>query len=582
MVNITIDGIQMSVKPGTTILKAAKDHGIEIPTLCYLKEINEIGACRICVVEIEGNDGLMAACNTKVQEGMVIHTSSPRVRTARRVNLRLILSQHDTNCTHCPRSGNCKLQELANDYNFLNEHYKTELTGLRPKFDGPFAKLEDRCVKCMRCVQICSQMQTVDIWDLIGTGSRTRVGIGEADKLDESLCTYCGQCITHCPVGALQEHDDTGGIFSALADPETIVVAQIAPAVRTAWTEHFGIDGKDTNVNRLISALKKVGFDYVFDTDFAADLTVMEEATEFIERFTHKDKYKWPMFTSCCPGWVRFCKGQYPELVDNMSTSKSPQQMFGSVIKTYFAKEKGIDPKKIYTVSIMPCVAKKDEKNRPGMNSALGDVPDIDCVITTRELVRMLRGEHINPKNLPPMEFDSLVGRGSGAGVVFGASGGVTVAALRTAYYLVTGKNPDADAFSSIAGKGHLKTATINIPGAGEIKVAVVSGLGNTRALINAVKAGEVYYDFIEVMACPGGCAGGGGQPIHDGEELANIRGDILWNIDKKSKIRFSHENPEINAMYKNFLGKPMGKKSHALLHVDHHLWNMPGEKEGK
>ncbi|MBQ0025852.1 MAG: [FeFe] hydrogenase, group A [Lachnospiraceae bacterium] len=579
MVNITIDGQKMSVKPNITILQAAREHGIDIPTLCFLKEINEIGACRICVVEVEGNENLLAACNTKVAEGMVIYTSSPRVRNARRVNLRLILSQHDTNCTHCPRSGNCKLQKLANDYNFLNEHYQTELTGRKPEFSAPFAKLEDRCVKCLRCVQICSQMQTVDIWDLIGTGSHTRVGLAGDDSLDKSLCTYCGQCITHCPVGALQEHDDTGSIFDALADPDTVVVAQIAPAVRTAWAEYFGYSAKDVSVKHLVTALKKIGFDYVFDTDFGADLTIMEEATEFVERFTHKNKYKWPMLTSCCPGWVRFCKGQFPEFIDNMSTGKSPQQMFGAIIKTYFAKEKKIDPKKIFTVSIMPCVAKKDERNRPGMNVATGLAQDIDSVITTRELVRMLRGENINIKSLEPTPFDSLVGSGTGAGVVFGASGGVAVAALRTAYYLITGKNPDADAFKSIAGKGHLKTAEFNVPGAGEIKVAVVSGLGNTRALLEAVKRGDVSYDFIEVMACPGGCAGGGGQPIHDGEELANIRGDILWNIDKKCSIRFSHENPEIIALYDKCLGKPMSKKSQKLLHVDHHSWKMPNGK---
>ena len=577
MVNITIDNINLAVEEGSTILQAARQTGIDIPTLCYLKDINEIGACRICAVEVEGHDALVAACNTPVEEGMVIHTSTPRVRTARRINLRLILSQHDTNCTHCTRSGNCRLQTLANDYNFLGEHYPRELVTDPESFLYPLIKHENRCVKCMRCVQICQIMQTVNIWDLIGTGSRTRVGVSDAPDIGASLCTYCGQCITHCPVGALQERDDTGRIFSALADPETMVVAQIAPAVRTSWAEYFDIEPDQATAKHMVTALKMMGFDYVFDTDFAADLTVMEEATEFIERFTHKDQYKWPMFTSCCPGWLRFCKGQYPDMVDNLSTAKSPQQMFGTVIKTYFAEHMNIDPKKILVVSIMPCLAKKEEYLRPGMDSA-GTGHDVDVVITTRELVRMLRGEKINPALLEKTEFDVLIGKGSGAGVVFGASGGVMVAALRTAYYLVSGHNPDVDAFQGIAGEGHRKVATINVPGAGDIRVAVVSGLGNCRAIIEDIKAGREHFDFIELMACPGGCTGGGGQPIHDGEELANIRGEILWNIDKNSNLRFSHENPQIKDLYDNYLGKPMSHKAHELLHVDHHLWEMPGK----
>ena len=579
MVNITIDNIPVSVPEGTTILDASRQLGIEIPTLCYLKEINEIGACRICVVEVEGHDTLVPSCNTPVEEGMVIHTSTPRVRTSRRVNLRLILSQHDTNCTHCTRSGNCRLQSLANDYNFLGEHYPRELAVDKEDFKNPLIKIENRCVKCMRCVQICQEMQTVNIWDLIGTGSRTRVGVSGAADIASSLCTYCGQCITHCPVGALQERDDTGKIFSALADPETVVVAQIAPAVRTSWQEYFGIDPDQATAKHMVTALKMMGFDYVFDTDFAADLTVMEEATEFIHRFTHKDQYKWPMFTSCCPGWLRFCKGQYPDMVDNLSTSKSPQQMFGAIIKTYFAEKMGIDPKKIFVVSIMPCLAKKEEHLRPGMDAAETG-HDVDVVITTRELVRMLRGERINPALLERTPFDVLIGRGSGAGVVFGASGGVMVAALRTAYHMITGKNPDVDAFQVIAGEGGRKVATINVPGAGDVRVAVVSGLGNVRQIIEDIRSGREHFDFIECMACPGGCTGGGGQPIHDGEELAKVRGDILWNIDKNSNMRFSHENPQIMDLYNNYLDEPMSEKAEELLHVDHHTWAMPGMKK--
>lgn len=577
MVNITIDGISLSVKEGTTILSAAKSANIDIPTLCYLKEINEIAACRICLVEIEGLDELAPACTTMVEEGMVITTRSPRVRMARRVNLRLILSQHETNCTHCTRSGNCKLQKLANDYNFIGEHYQREYPNTED-YGSPLFKKDNRCIKCMRCINICSEMQTVNVWDLIGTGSHTRVGISDAGRLLDSKCTYCGQCITHCPVGALSERDDTGKVFNAIADPETVVVAQIAPAVRVAWAEYFGVRPQDAQAKHLVTALKLMGFDYVFDTDLAADLTVMEEASEFIERFTHRDKYPMPLFTSCCPGWYRFCKGQFPELVDNMSTCKSPQQMFGPIIKTYFAREKGIDPKKIFTVSIMPCVAKKEEMLRPGMDSAIPGTPDVDVVITTRELVRMLRGENINPLNLVKTPFDELLGKGSGAGVVFGASGGVMVAALRTAYYLITGRNPDADAFKDIAEHGHLKTAEVDVPGVGTVRVAVVSGLGNARKLLNDIRAGRTRYDFVEVMACPGGCAGGGGQPIHDGEELASPRGEILWNIDKQSNLRFSHDNPQLKRIYDEFLGEPLGELSHRLLHTDHHSWKMPGE----
>ena len=575
MVTLTIDGRTVSVPEGTTILEAAQTLRISIPTLCYLKDINEIGACRICMVEVEGQPRLVPACDNVVDEGMAVHTNSPRVREARRVNLRLLLSQHDTKCTKCTRSGNCKLQQLTNDYNLLGEHYIDDLRNAPPDFSNPVVRIENRCVKCMRCIQICDKVQTMGIWDLMGTGSHTTVGVARTRTLGESDCTFCGQCITHCPVGGLQEHDDTGKVFDALADPQRITVVQMAPAVRAAWAEYFHLDPKYASAERMVTALKTMGFDYVFDTNFAADLTIMEEGSEFLERFTHRNKYHWPMFTSCCPGWVRFVKSQFPAYIGNLSTAKSPQQMFGAVVKSYFADQLNVDPKKLFVVSIMPCTAKKAEAALPTMKDAEGD-RDVDVVLTTREIVRMFRGEQINPAVLPETPFDSPLGTGTGAAVVFGATGGVMDAALRSAYYMVTGKNPNPDAFHSVRGLDSWKEAVFTIPGAGDVRVAVVSSLGATRKLMNAIDAGEADYDFVEVMACPGGCAGGGGQPIHDGVEMAARRGGVLWRLDRTADIRFSHENADVQALYKEYLRQPLGHKAHMLLHTDHFGWKMP------
>ena len=352
-------------------------------------------------------------------------------------------------------------------------------------------------------------------------------------------------------------------------------MVQVAPAVRAAWAEYYHLDPKFASAQRMVTALKEIGFDYVFDTDFAADLTIMEEGSEFLQRFTHHDQYKWPMFTSCCPGWVRFVKSQYPELTGNLSTAKSPQQMLGAVAKSYFAEKAGIDAKRLFVVSIMPCVAKKSECELPTMKNDAGD-PEVDVSITTRELNIMMRANHIEPKYLPEEEFDSPLGSATGAAVVFGATGGVMDAALRSAYFFVTGKNPDPDAFTAVRGMDGWKEATFNIPGAGDVRVAVVSSLGNARKLIEAVRRGEVSYDFVEVMACPGGCAGGGGQPIHDGVELAEDRGSVLWRLDQDELLRFSHENPDVKALYRDYLGSPLGEKSHHLLHTDHFAWEMP------
>ena len=574
MVNLTIDKKAVCVPEGTTILDAARSVGIDIPTLCYLKGINEIGACRICMVEVEGQDLLVPACDNVASEGMTVYTNSPRVREARRVNLRLILSQHDTSCPTCTRSGNCKLQKLANDYNLLGDHYPHDLKNIPDDYSNPVIRIENRCIRCMRCIQVCDKIQGMNIWDLMGTGSRTTIGVGKAHSMLESDCTFCGQCITHCPVGALQERDDTDKVFDALADPKKITVVQVAPAVRSAWAEYYKLDPKFATPERMVAALKTLGFDYVFDTNFTADLTIMEEGSEFIQRFTHRDQYTWPMFTSCCPGWVRYIKSQFPKYAKNLSTAKSPQAMFGAVAKSYFAEKIGVDPHDIFVISVMPCTAKKAERAIPNLNDACGD-PDVDVVLTTREMVRLFRGEQVDPVNLPEIPFDSPLGTGTGAAVIFGATGGVMDAALRSAYFLVTGKNPDADAFTAVRGMDGWKEATFNVPGAGDVRVAVVSGLGNTRKLMNAIDAGEVSYDFVEVMACPGGCAGGGGQPIHDGVEMAEYRGDILWGLDKGAKVRFSHENPDVQALYAEYLEKPLGEKSHHLLHTEYESWDI-------
>ena len=578
MVNAIIDGRSVSVQTGTTILDAAQAAGIPIPHLCYLKGINEIAACRMCVVEIDGIERLVTACDNAVLEGMVIHTNSPRVRRARRTNLRLLLSQHDSSCTTCIRSGNCELQTLAQDLNIHYQPYAVKPERSVIDLDAPLIREAGKCIKCMRCVQVCDKVQDMHIWDVAGTGSRTTVDVSFNRLLKNTDCTYCGQCVTHCPTGALTARDDTNAVFRALEDPNITTVIQVAPAVRVAWAESFGLDPTFATTGRMVAALRRVGFDYVFDTNFAADLTIMEEGSEFLQRFTRHDQYRWPMFTSCCPGWVRFVKGQFPAYTDNLSTAKSPQQMFGAVAKSYFAQRKGIDPHKMFVVSVMPCISKKSECRLPTMVDACGD-PDVDAVLTTRELARVLRSEHIVPTDLPEESFDSPLGSGTGAAVIFGATGGVMDAALRSAYFLVTGRNPDPDAFAQVRGDKPWKEAIFTIPSAGEVKVAVVSGLGNTRRLMEALEKGRVSYDFVEVMACPGGCAGGGGQPIHEGAELAAERGDRLWQLDAGSNIRFSHENPDIQALYREFLGAPLGEKSHHLLHTNHRGWSMPAAR---
>ena len=573
MVNLIINNIPVSVKEGTTILDAAKQVGINIPTLCYLREINEIGACRVCVVEVENVNKLAPACVTAAEEGMVVRTNSPRARAARKTNLELILSEHDCHCTSCPRSGNCALQEMANNQIAKEQVYEKTLERNNWPQDFPLIREASKCIKCMRCIQFCDKVQTLGVWDLVNSGARTSVDVGKAENIKAADCALCGQCITHCPVGALHERNDTDKVFSAIADENKTVVVQIAPAVRAAWGESLGLAREDATIEKMVSALRAMGVDYVFDTDFAADLTIMEEGSEFLERLSHKDEYKFPMFTSCCPGWIRFIKTQYPEMVPQLSTAKSPHQMFGAVMKSVFAQKIGVDPSNMYVVSIMPCVAKKGECDVPTMVDDNGN-KDVDVVLTTRELDAMIKSESINVANLPEGQFDSPFAEATGAAVIFGATGGVMEAALRSAYYLVTGKNPDADAFSVVRGMDGWKEAEVEIAGT-KVRAAIVSGLGNTRRLMEAIKAGTVDYDFVEVMACPGGCAGGGGQPIAFNCELAAERADNLYFLDKNAKIRFSHENPDVLKLYEDYFEKPLSHHSHKHLHTDHEGWSV-------
>ena len=573
MVRLTINDQMVTVPEGMTILEAARKVGIEIPHLCFLKGINDIGACRVCIVEMQGMDKLITACNTPVEEGMILYTNSPRVRATRKTNVQLILSDHDGKCATCVRSGNCLLQSLANDLGVLELPYEEIAEHNRWDRSFPLIREASKCIKCMRCIQICDRIQDMQVWNVSGSGFRTTVDVTGNVPIKEASCALCGQCITHCPVGALRESDDVDLLFEALADPETVTMVHDAPAERTAWGEGLGLSREESTTGKLISALRQVGFDYVFDTVYSADLTIMEEGSEFLKRFQDRDSYNWPMFTSCCPGWLRFVKSQYPHLVSNLSTAKSPQQMFGAVAKTYMAQKIGVDPEKIFCVSIMPCVSKKFECDVKQVNDS-GYVKDVDLVLTTRELDRLVRADRIKAEALEEEAFDKFFGEGSGAGLIFGSSGGVMEAALRSAYFLLTKKNPKPDAFKRIRGEEGWRSATFEIEGV-PINVAVVSGLGNTRKLLEALKRGEVCYDFVEIMACPGGCAGGGGQPIQEGMELAPERGTILYGMDRVAQPRFSHENNAVLLTYEEFLKEPMSERAHELLHTELAEWEI-------
>ncbi len=585
MVNIKINGLSLSVPEGTTILTAAESHGISIPHLCYLEKINEIGACRLCCVEVKGEEKLVPSCITKAAEGMEVVTNSQRVRSRARTNLQFLMSQHDGRCTQCVLSGNCRLQTLCNEMNIsLDGFYEDIPKGRRTYWPAEFPLQRDatRCIKCMRCIQTCDKVQKVSVWDLISGGAWARVDVHDGLDIRESDCTLCGQCIVNCPTGALKERSDTEAVMRCIDNKDIITVAQIAPAIRTAWGESLGMSAEEATSEKLCGILKACGFDYVFDTSFGADLTIMEEASEFLARKGKGDLDKYPMFTSCCPGWVRFCKTHYPELTSQLSTSKSPHQMFGAVIKSYFAEKEGIDPSRIRTVSIMPCIAKKAEAALPTMKNAEG-LSDVDYVLTTREVVRMINMENIQAGQIRETPFDNPMADYTGAGVIFGVTGGVMEAALRSAAYFVTGKNPEPDAFKAVRGRHAEECAWRELEmeiGGEKIRVAVASGLRNADLLCTAIVRGEVKYDFVEIMACPNGCSGGGGQPRHqDDIDRRGSRGEVLYKIDQKLPLRYSHENPDIQKLYHDYLEKPLSEKAEELLHTDHFGWRMPGEE---
>lgn len=579
MVTITIDGNVCEVPANTTILEAAASVGIKIPTLCYLKDLNEVGGCRVCVVEVEGAEHLVAACNNIVLDGMVVHTNTPKVRAARMTNVELLLSQHDSSCTSCVRSGNCTLQTVANDLGIYRLPYKKHVEHNSWDRTFPLIRDNEKCIRCLRCIQVCEKVQGLGVWDLTNRASHASVDVRGRKPITEVGCAACGQCITHCPVGALRERDDTERVFDAMADPNKVVMFQIAPAVRTSWGEELGLSREEATVERLCSLLHAMGASYVFDTDFSADLTIMEEGSELLHRIAEhdaggKNAPALPLMTSCCPGWVRYVKARYPQFVPQVSTSKSPQQMFGAMAKTHYADVLGVEAKDVFCVSVMPCVAKKTEAALPTMVGESGD-PDVDVVLTVREVVRMIRASHMDPASYEDRELDRPLGFGTGAGVIFGTTGGVMEAALRSAYFLVVGENPAPDAFKGVRGCDGWREAVFDLNGR-ELRVAVAHGLANAGKLLDALERGAVHYDFVEVMACPGGCVGGGGQPIQDGVELADERAAVLRALDHDAQIRFSHENPDVAACYRDFLGEPLSELSEKLLHTDHTAWDMP------
>ncbi|MDN5347418.1 MAG: NADP-reducing hydrogenase subunit HndD [Clostridia bacterium] len=562
-VTLTIDNVQVEVEAGTTILKAAEKAGIHIPTLCYLEGINEIGACRVCVVEVEGAKTLMASCVAPVAQGMVVRTNTPRVRAARRLNVELLLSNHPMECPTCIRNLNCELQSLAQSLGIRQVRFEGRKVDY-PKDTSTPALVRDpqKCILCRRCVAVCEKVQGVKAIAPLERGFDTVIAPAFQEPLYEVACVECGQCTLVCPVGALYEKDYTNEVWAALADPDKFVVVQTAPATRVSIGQEFGLPPGSINTGQMVAALRRLGFDRVFDTDFAADLTIMEEGSEFIQRLTKGGVL--PLLTSCSPGWIKFIEHFYPELLPNLSTCKSPQQMFGAVAKTFYAQKAGIDPAKMVVVSIMPCTAKKFECQRPEMRDS--GYQDVDYVLTTRELARMIKEAGIDFTALPEEQYDDPLGESTGAAVIFGATGGVMEAALRTAYELITGKELPSLDFYEVRGLKGIKEAVVNIDGT-QVRVAVAHSLGHARQLLERVKAGEQYH-FIEIMCCPGGCIGGGGQPIPTNTEIRAQRIAGIYNADKNMPVRKSHENPSIQALYREFLGHPLSEKSHHLLHT--------------
>ena len=585
MINLKIDGNNISTENGTTILDAAKKLNIKIPTLCHHSDLCVAGNCRVCVVEIENARTLTAACATPVGEGMVINTNTLKVRTARKHVIELLLSEHNSECTKCYKNGNCELQSLAAEFKITNENF-IDLVPLKhytiDNYSPSIIKDDSKCIRCQRCVRTCEQLQSVSALGVAYKGEHMKISTFLKKSMFDVVCTNCGQCINRCPVGALVEKNYIEEVWNAIYDNKKHVVVQTAPAVRVALGEDLDMDNGEIVTGKMVSALKKIGFDSVLDTDFTADLTIMEEGTELLTRLkkalVDKDKsIALPMMTSCSPGWIKFIEHQFPQLLPNLSTCKSPQQMFGALAKTYYAKKRNIDPANIVSVSIMPCTAKKFEADRPEMRSS--GYKDVDYVLTTRELAVMIKQAGLDFKSLPEEKFDSIMGKSTGAAVIFGASGGVMEAALRTAYELITGreipfKNLD---IVPVRGMDGVKEASLKIEGTlpewkflegVTVNTAIAHGLVNAKKIMENVASGKANYHFIEIMACPGGCLGGGGQPIPTNADIRMKRNKAIYREDTGMKLRKSHENPEVIQIYKEFLEKPLGHKSHELLHT--------------
>lgn len=568
MINLKIDGVDISVPKGTTILEAAKKLNIAIPTLCFLKGLNEVGACRICVVEVERAKNLQPACVTKVDEGMVVRTNSRQVREARKTILELILAGHNRECLSCERNLNCELQKLSEEMGVQAPDFAKKVVEVQENQMSPsIVRDQSKCILCGRCIAVCEKTQDVGVISFAHRSAETTVTTPFNCDLTELDCINCGQCIKICPVGALKEKDDTDKVWEAIDNPELHVVVQTAPAVRVALGEEFGMPIGTNVEGKMVTALKRLGFDRVFDTNFSADLTIMEEGTELLNRINNGGKL--PLITSCSPGWIKFCEHNYHEFLGNLSSCKSPQQMFGAAAKSYYAQKAGIDPKNIFVVSVMPCTAKKYEAQREEMQ--VDGLRDVDAVITTREFAKMIKQSRIDFTQLEDGSYDSILGDSTGAAVIFGTTGGVMEAALRTVADILTGEDLKNIDYTPVRGMEGIKEATVNINGM-DVKVAVAHGTANAARLLDKIKAGEANYHFIEVMACPGGCINGGGQPIimdkNRTDEVKVKRAQGLYQIDKESKYRKSHENPDVKKAYEEYFEKPNSHKAHHLLHT--------------